>query len=85
MNTVPRVSAVEAIPSTRPDPVGGVPGVSLANPLQSQRFNVTPAPTQTLPARDVMSEAHAAIRPILNHIQTQGELDSFLDAVHEYQ
>ncbi|TEB26895.1 hypothetical protein FA13DRAFT_1635364, partial [Coprinellus micaceus] len=62
------------------------PKASLDNPLQPLPFNPeAPPSTRTLPAREVYSEAQAAIGPIVRHIQTQDDLDHFVDALQDYR
>ncbi|KZV90778.1 hypothetical protein EXIGLDRAFT_616493, partial [Exidia glandulosa HHB12029] len=52
-------------------------GSALSNPLDASR--ITPAPpTTTLPPQTVYHESQAALKPLLNGIQTQEELDSLL-------
>ncbi|KAJ3516162.1 hypothetical protein NLJ89_g1290 [Agrocybe chaxingu] len=42
-----------------------------------------PCPTQTVPSRTVFHEANAALRPLMNGIQTQEDLDDLLDDLNE--
>ncbi|TEB35807.1 hypothetical protein FA13DRAFT_1624509 [Coprinellus micaceus] len=86
--SMPQVSASEIGPALRPPPSAATqhPKASLDNPLQPLPFNPeAPPSTRTLPAREVYSEAQAAIGPIVRHIQTQDDLDHFVDALQDYR
>ncbi|TEB18462.1 hypothetical protein FA13DRAFT_1803470 [Coprinellus micaceus] len=53
-----------------------------ANPLQPPMpTQPAPPPTQTLPAREIFHETQAAIRPLVNAVRTQEELDDLLDTI----
>lgn len=62
-------------------PVQQLPTAHISNPLERTRAsNATPAPsTQTLGARVVHQEATSALRPILESVRTQEDLQEVLD------
>ncbi|KAF8952819.1 hypothetical protein BDZ97DRAFT_1680633 [Flammula alnicola] len=89
LRNIPEVEAREAefrrldedVPTSQQTPLVN------SNPLQhvQQPPSSTPAPpaTQTIPARTVFHEATAALGPLMNHIQTQEQLDKLLDGLNE--
>ncbi|KAF8813318.1 hypothetical protein BYT27DRAFT_7205888 [Phlegmacium glaucopus] len=49
----------------------------ISNPLQNSSQQ-GPPPTATVPARTVLHTAEAALRPLLNGVQTQEQLDALI-------
>jgi len=58
------------------------PLVVFSNPLQSVRGITPPPRTQTLPQREVYHQAHAAVKPLLAHIQTENDMINFHTAMN---
>lgn len=56
-----------------------IPPHLLSNPLGSVQTTSTPIPTQTIGSRTVFHGAQMALRPLLNNIQTQEQLDDLMD------
>ena len=57
----------------------------MSNPLDSSSTkirSVVPA-TQTIGAREVYHETHAALKPLINGIQTKEDLDELLQDLDE--
>ena len=62
------------------------PPILFANPLECISIGVTPPPsTQTVGACIVNQEATAALRPIIEGVRTQEELDEVLDDLQEWK
>ena len=60
------------------------PRILFANPLERISAHATPPPsTQTVGARTVNQEATAALRPIIEGVRTQEELDDVLDDLRD--
>lgn len=57
-----------------------IPTTVTSNPLENQSHTQN-LPTTTLPAREVLHSAEAALRPILNRIRTQEELNDLLNDI----
>ncbi|KAG2017269.1 hypothetical protein CC2G_015301 [Coprinopsis cinerea AmutBmut pab1-1] len=69
----------EELPESKALPI---PSALLSNPLERRtvaQIASPPPPTQTVGARAVNHEAHALLRPILAHVQTQEQLDDVLN------
>ncbi|KAJ8588723.1 hypothetical protein M405DRAFT_739760 [Rhizopogon salebrosus TDB-379] len=72
LENVPRNSALQSFLT--------VSSSHISNPLDSssaQLRNAVP-PTQTVGAREVYHETHAALKPLINGVQTKEELDELL-------
>jgi hypothetical protein len=67
------------------DQLPTLPSVALANPLETRAAVAASRldpPTQTLPARTVWHEAHAALKPLINGATTQEQLDRLVGGLH---
>ncbi|TEB18799.1 hypothetical protein FA13DRAFT_1674285, partial [Coprinellus micaceus] len=56
-----------------------LPSLLLSNPLETAAPHFTASATQTIGAREVNHEANAALRPLLDTVQTVGELEDVLE------
>jgi hypothetical protein len=78
LENVPRNTALQSTSLT-------VSSSHISNPLDSssaQLRNAVP-PTQTVGAREVYHETHAALKPLINGVQTKEELDELLQDLDE--
>ncbi|KAH6874625.1 hypothetical protein BKA70DRAFT_1480019 [Coprinopsis sp. MPI-PUGE-AT-0042] len=79
------VGAAKASELEPPRLIGNtVQTVPLPNPLEDIHTNTAPPPTQTLPSREALYEAQAALRPIVNTIQTQEDMNDLQRVLQEY-
>ncbi|KAF8901847.1 hypothetical protein CPB84DRAFT_1776776 [Gymnopilus junonius] len=59
-----------------------LPSLIMSNPLEMQAQLPTP-PTMTVPAREVLHTAEAALRPLLHGIQTREHLEELVGSLVE--
>lgn len=83
-----RSSHLQALPLASPTALAPIaPVIDVSNPLHmpSSMDDLPPPPTQTLPAREIYHEATAALRPLMNAVRTQEELEDLLEGLRQVQ
>ena len=88
-NTIPPTSCEyytqgESRREIRDLPSSSLPATTISNPLEYPTIQ-DPRPTETLPACTVLHTAEAALRPILQFVQTQEQLDRLLHGINGLQ